>query len=450
MLAYETNYNTPFLGLDELNVIRAKPEWNNLTNWINLPFPTNPISQASTFLRGDGTWTNLTLSGSDNLLEVTDTNGTQYVVLDSLGRLGPLDGSQLTGINASGTAVTAAGFGLTAITNAGTVIVSNATPAVVFDLHGNGFGATTNDDQVVVSMTNNVAWTLVQTNLGVTIRTNDSYQMWFESSGGEGGAATNVVWPVAGANVTASTNGLEVTINANGQTNGLGTAAWSAATAFDAAGTAQDATNGLGSAAWTDSSAYDVAGTAQNATNGLGSAAWSPATAFEPDITSSTALSVKSLLLNTTDALTWNGRSKLVSDSNGSIKAYDSADSALSGFTAKDLTATNALYAQRLLTYTNAAASLDINFATPLISYSTNAAFTFGGFQNIVGGVENRAVWHVRNTDAAPIVVTIPSGAGIFCQTNQVTITNACKVVFSWSVIPGISTNCAAAHFTTF
>jgi len=56
--------------------------------------------------------------------------------------------------------------------------------------------------------------------------------------------------------------------------SGLGTAAFTLATAYDASGAAQKATNGLGAAAFTPTTSYDPANSAKNATNPLASVAF--------------------------------------------------------------------------------------------------------------------------------------------------------------------------------
>jgi len=62
---------------------------------------------------------------------------------------------------------------------------------------------------------------------------------------------------------------------------GLGTAAFTASSAYDAAGTALAATNGLGGAAFKGTNAFDLAGTAIAATNGLGSSAFKNTNTFD-------------------------------------------------------------------------------------------------------------------------------------------------------------------------
>ena len=94
---------------------------------------------------------------------------------------------------------------------------------------------------------------------------------------GKAQAATNGL----GSAAFTSTTNYDAAGTAVATTNGLGTAAFTASTAYDAAGKAQAATNGLGTAAFTASTAYDAAGKAQSATNGLGSAAFTSTTNYD-------------------------------------------------------------------------------------------------------------------------------------------------------------------------
>ena len=94
------------------------------------------------------------------------------------------------------------------------------------------------------------------------------------------GAAQNATNGLGSAAFTSS-SAYDAAGTALNATNGLGSAAFTSSSAYDAAGRAQNATNGLGSAAFTSSSAYDAAGTAQNATNGLGSAAFTSSSAYD-------------------------------------------------------------------------------------------------------------------------------------------------------------------------
>ena len=82
--------------------------------------------------------------------------------------------------------------------------------------------------------------------------------------GGSGGGGTNSPTFAQATNIAQAV----AASAAQNSTNNLGTAAFTAASAYDAAGRAQNATNGLGTAAFTSALAYDISGAAQNSTNG--------------------------------------------------------------------------------------------------------------------------------------------------------------------------------------
>lgn len=100
-------------------------------------------------------------------------------------------------------------------------------------------------------------------------------------AGGSGSSLTN------DPNLMRGTRNLsEITSPSTARSNlGLGTAATTSSSAYDASGTAQNATNGLASSAFFPTNTFDLAGTgaakASSATNGLGTAAFQSATAFD-------------------------------------------------------------------------------------------------------------------------------------------------------------------------
>jgi hypothetical protein len=156
-------------------------------------------------------------------------------------------------------------------------------------------------------------------------------------------------------------------------TNGLGSAAFTATGAYDAAGVgatqAQRATNGLGSAAFTASTAYDLTGVgaaqALAATNGLGASAFKATSFFDLTGVGATAA------LNATNGWPW-----------GTL--YDAASAGTNAAKA----ATNGMVLASLVTITNISSGVTNNAFGAILSSNFTAT---GVFTGNVGATTNAA-----------------------------------------------------------